>query len=129
MPSWLNDICNLLDPVCTPNPVFAGGFEDAKSESDTQVAVYATPGMGADQVLGQNPPAAEKPRLQIVARAPEYEDAEALAQLCYNALSNLTDVTLSGHHYIRLEALQYPFDMGPDDNARRLIGFNVQVWR
>lgn len=106
--------------------LFAGGFDESP---DTQLALSETPGMLSDHVLGQNPPAALHPRIQITSRAVDYVDAEALAQAAFDAIGNLTGVVVGGVTYIRVEALQPPSQIGRDENGRWIFGFNLQVTR
>lgn len=127
----LDDLVALLDPAVATfgTNLFAGGFVDKADAADTQLALYETPGMIADQVLGENPPAAVRPRVQIVARAADYQAARALSQAAYDLLANRTGETIGATVYVRIEALQEPHAIGRDLSNRHLIAFNLQVTR
>lgn len=70
----------------------------------------------------------ERPRAQIVARAPSYQAAEALARAAYEAVQCAFEV-LGGSLYARIDALQTPFFFKQDERGRVYIAFNVTIRR
>lgn len=129
--SLILDLVSLLETAAVGtfgDDIFVG-FTDKAGAPDTQLALYETPGMAPEHVLGNNPPSAIRPRVQIAARATDYVDARALAQAAYDAVGNLTGVTVGGTLYVRIEALQEPHDIGPDLSNRRVLAFNLQITR
>ncbi len=131
----LDDLVTLVDAqtaLTDAVDLFAGGFYDEAGAPDTQAALYEYSGLPPHHVLGStNAPIAVLPRVQVACRSSNYATARTLAQTIYDVVANLTHQTLSpsGKRYIRVEALQEPFDMGRDENHRNVIGFNLQITR
>jgi len=96
---------------------------------DTQIAVQQysgfSPEIAMTAVAGQV--IAERPRCQIVCRAREYTVAEAQARLAWNALTNYGAAPGAGS-LMHVTPVQSPFSMGPDEQNRWKVGFNVDCW-
>lgn len=58
-----------------------------------------------------------------------YEDARELAEDIYQFLHNQVGVTLSGTRYSVIEAVGPPFNVGIDEQARWIIGFDIRCWK
>jgi len=73
----------------------------------------------------------EKANIQILCRdEPDlYDGARKLAQAAYDILHNQVGVVLSGTRYALIEALHPPYNVGTDEQARWLIGFNIMCWK
>jgi len=73
-------------------------------------------------------PAFQRPRAQIRVRAPEFQTAENLAYEAYNALVTVRNLIPSGGVYYReIDAIQEPYDDGPDGNGNAQVVFNVRA--
>lgn len=133
MGQLLEDLTGKLDAdsaLSFGTDLFASGFYDADGSPDAQVALVEYPGLEPSWTMGKgNPPTAILPRVQVAARATSYVAARALALVAYASLGNLVDEVIGGTRYIRVAALQFPFDMGPDQAGRQTCGFNLQVHR
>lgn len=72
---------------------------------------------------------AERPRIQVMARAAEFDYAAARLKI-NNVMARLDgagDLTLNGVRYLWIAAVQSPFPMGRDDQGRVRIGINFDV--
>lgn len=98
-------------------------------EPDTALVLLATPGAPPKDVMGAGGPAIDYPRVQVVARATGFVAADALATQAYDALHAITNQTLSGTYYLRVVALQPPFQLDRDEKRRALVAFNVEAER
>jgi hypothetical protein len=97
-------------------------------EPDAALVLQRYPGIMNTPERGDPPSVAvERPRVQVLARAPHPAQAEARAQAAYRALIRLANQRLGATWYLRAEPLQAPFDLGRDDAGRWLVGFNVQI--
>lgn len=73
---------------------------------------------------------AEQPRAQVCAHARTYAAARAKAEAAYKACLHANDagpVALSGTIYLGLTPLQPPFDLGPDENGRAQVAWNLEA--
>lgn len=98
---------------------------------DAVLSLYETGGMGPYRAMRTctGSPVAERPRLQVVARAAEHDYAAARlkVQQAYALLEHLGDRTLGGVRYLWIGAVQSPFLMGRDERGRVLVACNFDV--
>lgn len=101
------------------------------NDPDTIVCVYTYGGRVGDYVQEQPTVAYEHPRIQVVARGPreDYLTAYNKAKAAYDALDAVTNLTLSGTHYLRITPLQTPFEMRRDNLERPHVGFNAECFK
>lgn len=73
----------------------------------------------------------ERPNIQILCRdkADLYDEPRKLSQDLYDLLHNQVGIELSGTRYALIEAMQPPYNVGTDEQARWLIGFNIVCWK
>ena len=95
-------------------------------EPDTCVTIYESPGRAPVEEMGANSPV-ERPNLQVISRSGAYATARANSQSVWDLLRTVTEQTLSGKHYLRIQPFQSPFLMGRDENRRVRIVFNCTV--
>ena len=99
-------------------------------QPDVAVVVYTYPGEAPASTLGgETLPAYDLPRIQVVTRATTYSAAATKADTIWRLLTKVTDRTLSGVRYLRIEAINGPAPLRRDDQDRELIFANYQVWR
>ena len=104
-------------------------------ESPDEVIALQETGAGPSvYVHEQASPSLERPTLQVLSRSESYESARTKAQSAYRMLSRLVNsslpssTTLAGsRRYLKVTPLQTPFSIGPDQNNRHRIVFNIQV--
>lgn len=127
---------HLAGSLVVGRDIVKSGFSDLPIDAagtpapDTQLALHAYPGLAPDQVMGPgNPSPVVNPNVQVVARARTYVVASDLAQAAYDVLAPIVDTLINGTRYLRIEAIQEPFHIGNDQNARTLIACNYQVSR
>ena len=129
--SLLEDVLTLLQGAAVGTPgtdLYGAGWYDEGGAPDAQVAVFEYGSDPPSHVLGPtNEASSVHHRVQVVARSFDYLAARAKAQAAYDALANRVEITVGGRRYIRIEALQEPFDMGRDENNRRLVACNFRV--
>ena len=90
-------------------------------------AVYETGGLGGIEVLGTAGITFEQPSIQFVFRGnvEDYESARTPAQTAFNNLKTIQAEDLSSTRYDLSTTLQQPFSMGPDENGRPRVAFNM----
>lgn len=71
----------------------------------------------------------EQPRVQVLVRQPTYDGARAKAEAIFTALDGVGNTTLTstGPRYGWIAALQSPFLLTRDANARVVLALNLQV--
>lgn len=101
-----------------------GGLEDAP---DDVVCIYQYPGGGNEWVQDKILPVAERPQIQVVARAKRYQDAELKIDRAWQALAIVRNTTLSGTYYRSIEPNGSPGLLKRDEHGRTLLYFNATV--
>lgn len=76
-----------------------------------------------------NVPADERLAVQVMARAVNQADAEALAEAAFTQVQFRHETLASGRVYAWCRANQSPAYIGVDENNRALISFNVTLRR
>lgn len=120
-----------------PAETIRGGYlPDGEGIPDRVVAVTELPGdePPAETFVGRGRGPKlnmESPNFGIRCREGEdcYEDSAELARDIYLFLHNQVGVTLSGTFYTLIEALGPPFNVGIDEQARWVIGFDIRCWK
>lgn len=70
----------------------------------------------------------EMPRVQVVCRGANWDEAHTDAEAAWLSL-NRHNFMIDGTRYMAVKPLSSVADLGMDENRRRLVGFNAQVWR
>jgi len=97
---------------------------------DLAIGLIEYEGRPPGRLLGQTGYSSEEGRLHVIVRAPTYQSAMATARAVLHAFSLINGETLtSGVRYLGVEALQSPFDVGPDPSNRALVACNYAVHR
>lgn len=115
--------------------VFSGRLPDLPDGDPTGgiVAVLLSPAAEpAVRTMGPSltAPSNERPRVQVVVRAPSWAVGEAKAKAALDALDNLGPVTVNGTVYQHVEALQRPaYYLEADAQDRHLFAFNCSITR
>jgi hypothetical protein len=96
---------------------------------DFAIALYEYPGGVGGYLLGGGKRRYENPRLQVIIRDAEFNYASTrdMLERIVNVLDNITDVTLSGTKYLRIEAVSTPMPLPADAQDRVMfsVDFNV----
>ena len=126
----LDDIADYLTSGSVASTIYAGHMP---AVPDAAVCVYETGGVAPVHGMGNVPGRAkfERPRIQVVSRgeALGYQDARATAQAAFLLLDGMPQREINGTRYLWGAAVQSPFLMGMDEQARPLIAFNVDIVR
>ena len=72
----------------------------------------------------------EQPALQSISRSTSYETARAIAEDVFTILDNVAGSNLptaTGPFYVRIDAVQSPFQIDRDDNDRFRVGVNFNI--
>ena len=109
-------------------PINKGSFQDTP---DTVLALRETGGFPSQHVMASPPNSAvmEEPTVQVLARAPAYDTAEAIVRIAKSMLDGLRDMPINGVLYYWVTALQPPFLLERDANQRFILAFNVHIKR
>lgn len=110
--------------VVTEDNLFLGSRPDYP---DVMVSIQVYPGGPPKYVQDNFLPSTEMVQIQVVARAPRYEDAVVLCERVWIALSPVTNQYLSGVKYQSIRPNNSPAIMARDTNDRMLIFFNASV--
>lgn len=103
--------------------LFLGTRPDAP---DYVLVVYQYPGGEPEYVQNQFTPNVERPQIQVVARAKDYDTADRLCARAWAALAPVRNTTISGTKYRSIVA-QGRGLIGVDTNDRPLVAFNATV--
>lgn len=131
----LDDMWDLLASVGgagvgTTGTMFRGFLPE---KPDAAVALYETGGFAPIRAMtgSAGQVTAERPRVQIVARATEYDYQTARTRMAnaYAVLEGLMDRTVNGTRYLYAASVNSPFAMGRDAQGRVLIGCNFDVMK
>jgi len=100
------------------------------ADPDTCVTLYESAGRAPADMMGDGTaPALARPGVQARVRAASYSTATSLADDVWQALSKISNDTLSGTVYQRVQALQSPFGLERDDRDRMIFVANFAVDR
>ena len=72
----------------------------------------------------------EQPALQAISRSTSYQTARSVAEDVFGILDNVAGLNLptaTGPLYVRIDAVQSPFQIDRDDNDRFRIGVNFNI--
>jgi hypothetical protein len=96
---------------------------------DTAVVIHETGGLPSVHTMSTGPghPAVEQPRVQVVVRAPAYEDARIIMHRVHARMDGAKDLTLNGILYHWIDAVQAPFFLRQDENNRIELACNYQI--
>jgi len=98
---------------------------------DVCAAVYETGGTSPVYALGQAAPIFHNAGAQFVFRGgpSDYAGPRAVAKTAFDGLTALQNVDLTGVRYYFFSPQQNPFPMGPDENGRVRIAFNMLLMK
>lgn len=110
-----------------------GGFSTAATCSvhmpptpNEVVCVIPNNSIGPQEAHSGDP--IRRPGCQIICRSTNWETAWDNAHIAWSTL-RMYNVIVNGSKYLAIQPEQDPMDLGKDDNERRLVGFNVQIYR
>lgn len=97
------------------------------SSPDLCVALYEYAGEQPLEVLRDNDATLERPSVQIMTRASrnDYPTARALIESVRDSLTNITDESISGVHFLRVTSQSSINAVGTDDNDRPLFTLSL----
>ena len=104
--------------------LFTGLLPDAP---DAAVAIIEYGGTAPTHTLGGGTAKYEQPRVQVVARATTYSAARSKIETIYKLLQAVSNASLSSVRYLSIEAVQSPFLLTRDENARAVLACNFQI--
>jgi len=76
-----------------------------------------------------NLPVMERPQLQMLVRNAVYATGRSTAEELYRILTAITNQTVNGNHYLRVEAISVPSLIERDANKRAVFSCNFDVLR
>lgn len=99
----------------------------------TCACLYENSGMAPQWTFGSTTPQWESPTVQVICRSTDYVTARNKADDIWRYLVNVANQTLlpaagaTGAYYLRVDALQSPFSVGPDENGNVVLSCNYLV--
>lgn len=127
---FLDDLADFLSSGGITTPIYKGHLPALAGNA--ALVLYETGGLNTVQTMSSGPGAAstiERPRAQIVARDLDGSVAFALASNAFNLLDGMRERVINGVRYLWAQAVQSPFYLDTDQNARTLIAFNIDVFK
>lgn len=106
--------------------LFASVMPDAP---DRACGVYEAGGYSPIHAMSGSAGSAlvERPRVQVITRAGNYQAARQLAQNVFQSLDGLTNAVINNTNYLLLSAVASPAAMGLDSTGRHRIVINFDV--
>ena len=104
--------------------LFNGVLPDSPPDA---VALFEYGGVAPVHALGGGQAKYERPRVQVVARATTYSAARSKIETIYKLLQAVSNASLSSVRYLSIEAVQSPFLLTRDENARVVLACNFQI--
>lgn len=132
MANVLDDLAVHIGTLLPDETIFKGFMPDGADVADRLIALVMTePGLEILDTMGTSigTIGIERPIVQIFTRdaSDDFQASFDLAVEVYQAIHNTVNTTINGTFYYMLEAIQYPYSISRDQNARWLSGFNLQV--
>jgi hypothetical protein len=96
---------------------------------DDCIAIYEYAGSPPIEVLTDNDATLERPSVQVITRAGrnDYPTARTLIENARNSLTNITDSTISGVRFLRVNQISSINALGVDDNDRPRFSLSLQI--
>lgn len=106
--------------------LFKGPKARIPDSNGPYVSVIRSIGQGTEGTHNSTTvPAYERPGAQIVARATDYDVAEAKILALYAFMFPIRNQFINGTYWRELNVLGEPFDLPPDEKQRVRIAFNI----
>jgi hypothetical protein len=94
------------------------------------VALYENSGPGPVFTMGSNHlPRIDRPELQFIVRNESYSTGRALSEVLYRLLTQITNQTIGGVLYQRIEAISNPGLIQRDETRRSVFSCNFYVMK
>lgn len=99
------------------------------NDPDVCMALYEYAGSPPLEVLVSNADTLERPSVQVITRAGrnDYPTAKTLIENARNALTGITDETISGVRFLRVNQISSINALGVDENDRPRFSLSLQV--
>ena len=99
------------------------------SSPDDCIAIYEYAGSPPLEVLVDNDATLERPSVQVITRAGrnDYPTARTLIENARNALTGITDETIDGVRFLRVNQISSINALGVDDNDRPRFSLSLQI--
>lgn len=122
----LADKLNSASVATTATNLFIGLMP---SSPDTCIALYEYAGSPPIEVMVSNDATLERPSVQIITRAGrnDYPTARTLMENARNTLTGITDETISGVRFLRVNQISSINALGVDDNDRPRFSLSLQI--
>lgn len=127
----LTDIGTYLDGQSASITLSTNFFYSLLPETpDNCVALISEGGPSPLFTMGTtNTPTIERPQIQLLVRNTSYATGEALIDALYRILTAISNQSLSGTTYLRVEAMSFPALIERDQSKRVLFSCNFDVQR
>lgn len=122
----LADRLNSASVTVTATNLFIGLMPD---QPDLCAALYEYAGAGPLEVLRSNTATLERPSIQVMCRGArnDYPTARALIEAIRDTLTDITDETISGLRFLRVNQISGINALGTDDNDRPRFTLSLQA--
>jgi len=99
------------------------------SSPDDCIAIYEYAGSPPLEVLVDNDATLERPSVQVITRAArnDYPTARTLIENARDALTGITDETIDGVRFLRVNQISSINALGVDDNDRPRFSLSLQI--
>lgn len=122
----LADRLNSASVAVTASNLFIGLMPD---QPDLCVAIYEYSGQSPLEVLTSNTATLERPSVQVLVRASrnDYPTGRTLTASVRDVLTAITDETISGERFLRVNSVSSISALGVDSNDRPRFSLSLQV--
>lgn len=122
----LADRLNSASVAVTASNLFIGLMPD---QPDLCVAIYEYSGQSPLEVLTSNTATLDRPSVQVLVRASrnDYPTGRALTASVRDVLTAITDETISGERFLRVNSVSSITALGVDSNDRPRFSLSLQV--
>ena len=124
----LDDVLDFLSTgglgLTSGTNLFAGTLPDSP---DRCVVLYETGGFFPIHANANAAAVVERPRVQVVTRAPSFQGARQLAHNVFRRLDSTRGATINGVFYHWISAVSSPAQMGDDGSGRPRVVCNFDI--
>ena len=122
----LADRLNSASVAVTASNLFIGLMPD---QPDLCVAIYEYSGQSPLEVMTSNAATLERPSVQVLVRSSrnDYPGGRTLISSVRDTLTAITDQTISGERFLRVNQISSINALGLDDNDRPRFSLSLQV--
>lgn len=126
----LDDLSDILSTGGITRPIFK--IQLPAQAADSAVLLSPLGGQATIQTMAasaSNNHAVEQPTVRVTCRDKDYSVASAVAHIAFRLVDGFRATTVNGVPYLWMAARSSPRSLGTDNNARSVVGFDLDIMR